>query len=133
MAGFFSLLPIFYGVAFVVYAFTVGSITKIVISDQGEAVVEETIVEDSGAGGAVLAFAPLALAVFVAILLRLARKDSDQAALNMAWAFSGFVAVAATLGASGVGAFFIVPAVLLLLVTGATQFVVKRARASADQ
>lgn len=128
MAGLFSLLPIFYGVAFAVYAFTVGSITKILISDAGESVIEETIVEDSGAGGVVLAFAPLALGVFVAILLHLARKDSDQAALNMAWAFSGFVAVAGALGASGVGAFFIVPAVLLLLVTGATQYVVRTAR-----
>lgn len=128
MVGLFSLLPIFYGVAFAVYAFTVGSVTKILISDAGEAVVEETIVEDSGAGGAILAFAPLALAVFVAILLHLARKDSDQAALNMAWVFSGFVAVAGALGSSGVGAFFIVPAVLLLLVTGATQFVVTAAR-----
>lgn len=128
MAGLFSLLPIFYGVAFAVYAFTVGSVNTIVISDAGETVIEETIVEDSGAGGAVLAFAPLALAVFVAILLHLARKDSDQAALNMAWVFSGFVAAVGALGASGVGAFFIVPAVLLLLVTGATQYVVRAAR-----
>lgn len=128
MVGLFSLLPIFYGVAFAVYAFTVGSVTKILISDAGEAVVEETIVEDSGAGGAILAFAPLALAVFVAILLHLARKDSDQAALNMAWVFSGFVAIAGALGASGVGAFFIVPGVLLLLVTAATQYVVRASR-----
>lgn len=128
MAALISLLPIFYGVAFAVYAFTVGSITKILISDAGESVIEATIVEDSGAGGVVLAFAPLALSVFVAILLHLARKGSDQAALNMAWVFSGFVAITGALGASGVGAFFIVPAVLLLLATGATQYVVRAGR-----
>lgn len=128
MAALISLLPIVYGVAFAVYAFTVGSITKILISDAGESVIEETIVEDSGAGGVVLAFAPLALGVFVAILLHLARKDSDQAALTMAWVFSGFVALAGALGSSGVGAFFIVPAVLLLLVTGVTQYVVTSGR-----
>ncbi len=128
MAGLISLFPIFYGVAFAVYAFTVGSITTILISDAGESVIERTIVEDSGAGGAVLAFAPLALGVFVAILLHIARKDADQAALNMAWVFSAFVAIAGGLGSSGVGAFFIVPGVLLLLVTGATQYVVRATR-----
>jgi hypothetical protein len=127
VAAVVSLLPILFGVGFAIYAFTVGSVTKIVISDQGEAMIEETIVEDSGAGGVALAFAPLALALFLATLLHLARRDSDQVALGMAWVFCGLIAVASAVGLSTVGVFFVVPAALMLIATGATQFVVSRA------
>lgn len=133
IAALVSLLPILFGIGFVVYAFTVGAVTKIVISGESQVSIDETIVEAGGSAGFVFAFAPLVLGVFIAILLRLARKDSDQLALNMAWAFSAFVAIASVAGSSTLGVYFFVPALLMLLATAMTQLVIRRLQNSSRQ
>lgn len=128
LAALVSLLPILFGIGFVVYAFAFDAVTKIVISGQSEVSVDETIVEAGGDAGVIFAFAPLVLGIFVAILLHLGRKDTDTAPVYMAWAFGGFIAVASIAGSSTLGVYFIFPALLLLLATGATHYAVHMKR-----
>jgi hypothetical protein len=126
MAALVSLLPILFGIGFIFYAFMFDVVTKIVISGSSQTQVDETIVEAGGDAGIVFAFAPLVLGIFVAILLHLARKDNDTAPIYMAWAFGGFILLASVVGSTTLGVYFVAPAVLMLLATGATHFVVKR-------
>ncbi|MGH2958525.1 MAG: hypothetical protein ACRDKE_02900 [Solirubrobacterales bacterium] len=128
LAALVSLLPILFGIGFVFYAFMFEAVNKTVIFGESQTTVEETIVEAGGDAGAVFAFAPLVLGAFVAILLHLARKDNDTAPIYMAWAFSGFLAIVSLVGGSNLGVYFVAPAVLMLLATGATHFVVGSSR-----
>lgn len=132
MAALVSLLPILYGVGFAIYAFTTGAVTKTVIFGASQTVVEETIVEAGGGAGVLFAFAPIVLGIFIAILLHLARRDTDTAPIYMAWVFSGFVAIASIAGSTGLGAFFIAPATFMLAATGVTHFVVSSPRKQAN-
>jgi FtsH-binding integral membrane protein len=121
VAGFVSLAPIVFGLGFAVYAFTLGTVDTTTYDGYNTVVSKETIVESGGAAGVVLALAPLILAVFLAVLLRFARDESDTTALTMAWVFSGFVAIVSLLGVLTLGPFLIVPAVLMLAATGFTR------------
>lgn len=130
-AGFFSLVPIGFGVGFAYYAFQIESIETTRIGVEGEEVFRETIVQSGGAAGVMLAFAPMVAGAFVALLLWMARKDADTAPLWMAWAFSGFVALASLIGIVTLGPFMVIPAALMLLATGLTQNVVNDLRRQA--
>jgi hypothetical protein len=127
IAAFVSLVPIVYGVGFAVYAFAFDSITHTVISSDGESVRRESIAEAGDGTGVLLALAPLALAMFVSVLLYLARKDRDAAPLWMAWAFSGFIALIGLVAVQSIGRYFVLPALLMLLATGFTDRIVRSA------
>lgn len=128
IAALVSVLPILFGIGFAIYAFTIGTLTKITFTEEVALSSKETIVEAGGSAAVVLAFTPLVLAVFVAILLHLARRDNDTAPLIMAWAFSGFIAIVSAVSVTSLGRFFVAPALLLLVAAGATQFVVSTPR-----
>jgi hypothetical protein len=128
LAGFASIAPIVFGAGFAFYAFTIGVVTTRQLSDQGEVLLKETIVESGGAAGVFLALAPIVTGAFVAFLLYLARKDADTAPLWMAWAFSGFIALVSVIGIFTLGPFMVIPAALMLFACAFTQSVVNELR-----
>jgi hypothetical protein len=124
IAAVVSLAPILFGAGFAIYAFKVGAVTRLTLTDQAVET-KETLVESAGDGGAIFALAPLVAGSFVAVLLYLARKDSDMAPVWMAWAFTGLIGILSLIAISKLGPFFFIPTLLMLLATGLTQSVVK--------
>lgn len=128
LAAFASIVPLVYGIVFAGYAFVAESVTHTVISSDGESMTSKSIAEAGDGSGVVLALAPFAAAVFVAILLWLARKEHDSAPLWMAWVFSGAIALAGLASVTSIGRYLLLPAVLMLGATYATHALVIRTR-----
>jgi hypothetical protein len=127
IAGVVSLAPIIFGVGFAFYAFTTGAVSRVRYNEFGTTEFKVTIVESGGATGVVLALAPLLLGAFLAVLLYFARKESDPAAIVMAWIFSGFITLVSLIGIITLGPFMIIPAILMLIATGFSDRVVRQA------
>jgi glucan phosphoethanolaminetransferase (alkaline phosphatase superfamily) len=127
IAAVVSLAPVIFGIGFAFYAFTTGTVSSTRYDGVNETVFKETIVESGGAAGVALALAPLILGIFLAVLLRFARSESDLAAIYMAWAFSGFLALVSVIAVITLGPFMVIPAILMLIATGFSHRVVRQA------